>query len=189
MPPIIVPTRTSPVELLIFVYKAGVFTAFGHDLCLVAERAELSVTADSIDVGTPVTIALSANTGFIRVRSAMKSGIADTSALTRKDYRDIEDIIATKVLRSNRFPSITYTGAGKIGTAQTLYCDGMLSMCETSRPTQVACTFEQRQDGVAVEGRAGIAQSAFGIKPYQAMLGALKIKDEIEIVVRGFLPL
>jgi hypothetical protein len=39
-----------------------------------------------------------------------------------------------------------------------------------------------------VTGRTSLTQSKFGIKPFSAMMGALKVKDNVEIEFEADLP-
>jgi hypothetical protein len=39
-----------------------------------------------------------------------------------------------------------------------------------------------------VSGTIPLAQTSWGIKPYRALVGALKVRDELEIVIAARLP-
>ena len=43
-------------------------------------------------------------------------------------------------------------------------------------------------EGRCADAVATVTQSAFQIKPYSAMLGALKVRDEVEVLARVTLP-
>ena len=40
-------------------------------------------------------------------------------------------------------------------------------------------------DGGEVSGTAVVTQTAFGIKPYSALFGALKVRDEVQVVLQA----
>ena len=42
-------------------------------------------------------------------------------------------------------------------------------------------TAELTPDG----GRATVVQSQWGIKPYRGLMGALKVRDDVEVIVSG----
>ena len=48
-------------------------------------------------------------------------------------------------------------------------------MAGATRPV----TIERTPDG----GRATLVQSEWGIKPYRGLMGALKVRDDVEIVI------
>jgi YceI-like domain len=63
------------------------------------------------------------------------------------------------------------------GTAESFAVDGVLTIEGATRPVTI-------QGGVAegrVRGTATIVQSQWGIKPYSAFLGALRLKDEVMV--------
>ena len=43
-------------------------------------------------------------------------------------------------------------------------------------------------DDGALSGSAKLTQTNWGIKPYSALFGALKVNDEVEVVVDGKVP-
>ncbi len=61
---------------------------------------------------------------------------------------------------------------------------GELTLVGNVRPTE----FELVVHGDEVSGSARIKQSDWGIKPYSALFGALKVADEVEVSVEATLP-
>ena len=62
--------------------------------------------------------------------------------------------------------------------------NGDLTIGGAGRPVRIDLT----QSGERVSGRTTIRQTDFGIKPYSAMLGALKVADSVDIEVDVRLP-
>ena len=60
---------------------------------------------------------------------------------------------------------------------------GDLSMGGKSKPVDFVVT----GDGGQVNGSAKVKQSDWGIKPYSALFGALKVNDEVTVEVEGSL--
>jgi len=44
---------------------------------------------------------------------------------------------------------------------------------------------QTRPISVSVPGRLEIVQSEWGIKPYRGLMGALKVRDEVEVILSG----
>jgi polyisoprenoid-binding protein YceI len=65
---------------------------------------------------------------------------------------------------------------------------GDLSIAGQSRQATLDLTIEPDGSGARLTGRVPIVQSSFGIKPFTAMMGALKVKDEVEVDVDVRLP-
>ncbi|MBV9466319.1 MAG: YceI family protein, partial [Solirubrobacterales bacterium] len=68
---------------------------------------------------------------------------------------------------------------------ERLTIQGELELAGASKPTtyQLAVSADARASGTL-----SITQSAWGIKPYRAFMGALKVKDQVEIVLDVALP-
>jgi polyisoprenoid-binding protein YceI len=56
--------------------------------------------------------------------------------------------------------------------------DGTLTINGTSRPVRLQVT--QPEPG-RYRGTATVTQSAFGIKPYVGLFGALKVRDDVQV--------
>ena len=58
-------------------------------------------------------------------------------------------------------------------------------MAGVTRPLTAQLTIE---DGGSIRGTIPLRQSDWGIKPYRGLMGALKVRDEVEVVVDVRLP-
>ena len=66
-----------------------------------------------------------------------------------------------------------------------LAIEGDLTMAGTTRP--VTAEVDVADDG-HVTGTIPVAQTGWGIKPYRGLMGALKVRDEVEVVIDARLP-
>ncbi|MDB5068255.1 MAG: YceI family protein, partial [Chloroflexi bacterium] len=109
-------------------------------------------------------------------------GHGGATPLSDKDRADIKKNIAQKVLTSGtvsfKSTSIESSGDGRFTV------NGELTIAGTTRPVRLELT----QNGDRVSGRVSIRQSDFGIKPFSAMLGALKVADPVDLEVDVKLP-
>ena len=156
--------------------REGAYAKAGHDLVMDVDRWEGILAVD----GERITLELSAEPRSLRVRW----GFNGTTSLTDANRADISNTIDAKVIRgaaiSFRSRSITPRGDAFVVTGDLTIGQSTSSM-----------TFELRAsaDGSRVDAVANVVQSHFGIKPYSAMLGTLKVRDAVEIVARATLPL
>ena len=103
--------------------------------------------------------------------------------MSDKDRREIVKNIDTKVLHGAAIVYRANTITDQPG--EGLSVAGDLTIGGTSKPT----TFELRlSDDGALSARAVITQTAFDLKPYSALFGALKVADDVVIEVEGRLP-
>jgi polyisoprenoid-binding protein YceI len=62
--------------------------------------------------------------------------------------------------------------------------EGELSMAGSTRPLTAQLNIE---DGGGIGGTIVPTQSDWGIKPYRGLMGALKVRDELEVVIAAAL--
>jgi len=168
--------RVGPEDgsLVVKTYREGVAAKAGHDLVIDVTRWQATIDTDA------GTIELTADPRSLEVRE----GVRGVKPLTDRDRGEIRRNIDEKVLggqpiefRSSavRMPE----GAGR------LTVDGELTMAGSARP--VTAQLDVSGDG-RVAGTIELTQTAWGIKPYRGLMGALKVRDEVEIVVDARLP-
>jgi len=149
--------EVGPAEatLTVKTYREGVAAKVGHDLVIVVGRW-------SAKIGDDDTVELSADPRSLEIRE----GLRGAKPLSDRDRREILKNIEQKVLGTQ---PIEYRGAAD--------GSGELTMAGATRPL----TVERTPDG----GRATITQSEWGIKPYRGLMGAVKVRDEVEVIVSG----
>lgn len=159
-----------------FTHREGVGQKIGHDLILEVQRWEATVEVGA--QGTVSAVRLEADPGSLVVRR----GLHGVKPLSERDRGEISRNIDEKVLRRRpiAFESTATTHAGG-----RLSVTGRLTMAGTTRPA--AFELSTSEDG-RVEAELPLTQSAWGIKPYRGFMGALKVRDTVEVVVTVRLP-
>jgi polyisoprenoid-binding protein YceI len=76
---------------------------------------------------------------------------------------------------------ITFRSSSVEPAGDGLKVSGDLELGGKSKPV----TFDVNESGGTVTGSAELKQSDWGIKPYSALFGALKVNDEVTVVVEG----
>jgi polyisoprenoid-binding protein YceI len=168
----------SNASLQIKTYREGVAAKVGHDLVIEVTRwdATLEIAPDRASSA----VHLSADARSLEVRE----GLRGVKPLTDKDRGEIRKTIDEKVLRGQpiSFRSSAVTPADGDGR---LTVQGDLTMAGSTRP--VTAQLDVAPDG-HVTGTIPLLQSAWAIKPYRGLMGALKVRDELEVVVDARLP-
>ncbi len=100
-------------------------------------------------------------------------------ALTDKDRADIRKSIGDKVLGSD--PITFRSSAANFDGSARLRVEGELSMAGNSRPA----VFEL---DAGEDGTIELAPSDWGIKPYRGLMGALKVRESVDIVLGARVP-
>jgi polyisoprenoid-binding protein YceI len=157
-------------------YREGIAQKIGHDLVIEVEGWD--ATIDAGPDGAIESVRLNADPTSLQVRE----GHNGVKALTDKDRNDIRGSIDEKVLRGK---PIAFTSTAVEPRDGGVTVRGDLTMAETTKPASF--DVDVSGDGHVV-GTLPVTQSDWGIKPYKAFMGALKVRDEIEIVLDVRLP-
>jgi|SRR5579863_1498084 len=164
-------------ELKVWTGKEGKAARAGHNL-------EIEVTDWSATLGLgsspeETTVSLTANSRSLRVLA----GTGGMQALDDDSKANVDQTIDTEVLNGGEI-SFTSTKVHGVDGADDLHVHGDLTLLGKTAP--VAFTLAVENDGT-VSGEALIKQTDFGMKPYSALFGTLKVTDEVRITVEGTL--
>jgi polyisoprenoid-binding protein YceI len=157
-------------------YREGVGQAVGHDLVIDVQQWQATVQAS--EGGTITSVELNADPRSLQVRE----GLRGLKPLTDKDRREIRKNIDEKILRGE---PIAFRSTAVEGSHGKLIVRGDLSLAGANRPASFE--LETTDDG-HVTGTLPLTQSEWGIKPYRGLMGALKVRDTVEIAVDLRLP-
>jgi hypothetical protein len=160
-------------SLQVRTYRDGLAAKAGHDLVLEVGSWEATVR----NAPGKLAIELRADPTSLRVVKA-EGGV---KPITDRDRDEIRRTVEDKVLRAQ---PIGFHGTA-VGTGDQLTDEGELTLAGETRP--VSARLELGVDG-RLTGTIPLVQSQWGIKPYRGLLGALKVRDEIEVLVDVRLP-
>jgi polyisoprenoid-binding protein YceI len=166
--------ETASLEL--FVFREGVLARAGHDLLVGATRFEIATDP----AARAVTVDVDATS--LRVVTALREGRPLPDALSAADVREIETTMAGTILRAAEFPRIRFVSEAVSARGGGFDVRGALTLAGVTRPI----AFTVRRDGEQLVAELRLAQPDFGIRPYTAMLGALKVRPLVG--VRAVLP-
>ena len=155
-------------ELIVRTYREGLAAKAGHDLIIVVQAwdALLEVRDDGA-----ARLELNANARSLHPRD----GLRGVKPLTDRDRRQIIKNIDDQVLGGE---PIAFRSTSVEGST----VNGELTMAGTTRPARFELT---AGPGGELTARAELVQSEWGIKPYRGMMGALKVRDSLEVGFEG----
>ena len=107
----------------------------------------------------------------------IKKGRLDTRTLSAKDSREILDNTFKDVLKTGKHPEIRFTGSAipVNETASGYRISGRLDMLGKTNPVN----FDLNSQNERLKGRVTLIPSKWGIKPFKALMGAIKVKDRV----------
>lgn len=162
-------------RLLVRTGRTGLGSRAGHDLTIGALSWSGTVVVDTSDPGRS---SVSIDVGVASLHVVGGSG--GVKPLSDSDRADIERIMRDKILDSAKYPMITFRSTRVSGTSESFTVDGELTIRGTTHT--VTANGSAGADS-QVRATATVSQSRWGIKPYSAFLGALKVADDVVIEV------
>jgi hypothetical protein len=145
--------------------KEGAAAKMGHDLVIGVNSWEAT-----IEGGDSPSIKLTADPGSLEVIE----GSGGAKPLGDKDKADIKKSIGGKVLGSSQ---ISFTSSEVTDGSAS----GDLSIAGKSSSVSVPLNVS----GDTISGSLTLSQKDFGIKQFSAMMGALKVKDQVTVESEG----
>jgi hypothetical protein len=153
-------------RLTVHTKRTGAIAKAGHDLTI-----EVKSWHGELEIGDQSRASLSVDSSSFKVLE----GRGGVQKLDDGDKRGIEQTIDDEVLmkREIKFESTDVKLDG-----DRLTIAGDLTLMGATHPL----TFElEVGDGGRLSGGAAVKQTDFGMKPYTALFGTLKVADEVEV--------
>jgi polyisoprenoid-binding protein YceI len=150
--------------------RTGAVAKAGHDLLL--DVTEWSAT---LDTDAP-SVTLDVDATSLRVRE----GTGGIKPLDEDDLTNIETTIDDEVLLRR---DISFRSTRVAPTEGGFAVEGELTLLGTARPIAFDLAVGDRVTGAAV-----VRQTDWGMKPYTALFGALKVADEVRVEIDAALP-
>jgi polyisoprenoid-binding protein YceI len=163
-------------RLVVRTYREGLVAAVGHDLILEITSWSADLSADDADTSVEATIDL----GTLVVRS----GTGGAKSLTDRDRREIASN-ARKSMDTDHHPTAKFVSTKVTRTDDGGTIEGTLTLRGKDNPFTLQVG---RTEAGHYRATGTLRQTDYGIKPYTAFFGALKLKDQVEIEVDAEVP-
>ena len=160
-------------RLMLRTARQGLAAQVGHDLLIEVTSWSGAVTVAEDPAASSVDITI--DTGSLVVRE----GTGGIKPLSERDIRDIAQT-TRRLLRVDRHPRARFVSTEVRPRTGGAELAGTFSLAGTERPLTLTVV-ELGVHRYRATGR--VVQSEYGIKPYSAMLGALKLADPVEVEV------
>jgi len=161
----------SSADCLVLTLKEGLLSAVAHDLKIRVTKFVIIIDEQKR------TIEARFDANSLRVVCAMRDGVESPGSLSTANMRDIERTIVRDVLASGTYPEIRFVSTGVREQRGAYVIKGTLTLHGTVRPITVRARLENQR----YVAEARVYQPDFGIRPYSAMLGALKVQADVTV--------
>ena len=153
--------------------REGAAAKAGHDLVL-----EATTWDGTVEIGDNPSVQLTVDPGSIEVRE----GSGGAKPLDDGDKADIKKSMKDKILGSSQ---ISFESSDVKVDNGSMNVSGNLSVAGSSNSISVPLTVG---DDGTVRGSVKLSQSDYGIKQFKALMGALKVSDQVEVHIEAKLP-
>lgn len=157
--------RTAHCRL--FTFKEGLLSAVAHDLEIEVGRFEMTFEGGNLSA--------TFDARSLTVLHAMADGHARPDALSARDKEKIAANIQGDVLDTKHHPEIRFVAVVPEGIPTSI--TGSLEI----KGRKHSVTVLVHPEGERLVGEVTLHQPDFGITPYSAMLGTLRIKPDVRV--------
>jgi len=154
-------------KLAVRTRRTGTVAKAGHDLLI-----HVTKWRGTLELGDEPAVTLDADATSLKVRE----GTGGMMALDDGDLANIEQTIDDDVLKRQ---DISFRSTRVEATADGLSVTGDLTLRGTTRPI----AFDLNVANGRAHGEAVVKQTEWGMKPYTALFGALKVADDVRVEI------
>ena len=156
--------------------RTGAAAKAGHDLVIEVTTWEATLRVGDSPADTSVELEADATSLHVR------EGTGGMQSLGDDDKANIRTTIHDDVLKGH---AIAFRSTAVTGDDGGLNVQGELTLVGTTRP--LAVDLAVGDDG-RLSGAAVVKQTDWGMKPYSALFGALKVADEVRVEIDAAVP-
>jgi polyisoprenoid-binding protein YceI len=156
--------------LQIFTFKEGLLSKLAHDLRISATRFHVTVRGNQLSARVDLT--------SLKVDGIVRAGRVEKSELSPSDRDKIHENMAKDVLGTREHPEARFSGR-IVGDVSPFRIEGQLMLHGETAPFSMVLTLRDQR----LVGEAELVPSQWGIKPYRALGGTLKVQDRVRVHV------
>ena len=160
--------RAATGTISVFTFKDGILARAAHDLALRLDRFEITLDGDRVTAVLPLEA--------LTVIGPVEGGVVRTDRYDAAQRDEVEATMHAQILRTARHPTARFAGRA-VPQGTGFEVSGQLELAGRT----ATLSFDVHRDGDLYRARFEIPPSRWGIAPYKALLGAIKLKDVVRI--------
>ncbi len=166
-------------SLEVSVFRAGLLSGLAHDHTIAAREISGRVV---LDLARPAA-------GSVSLEAPARALAVADANVSDDDRRSIEESMKGEVLEVEKFPTISFrsTGVEALEVAPgrlKVKVRGDLTLHGVTRAVEVPVDLLVEGTVLRAAGSVPLKQTDHGIKPFQAALGSITVKDEVKVSFR-----
>ena len=162
-------SKIEDASIHVLTFKDGLLARLAHDLRLELGRHDISVDGDKISaIFWPETLTVAGTIADSRL---------NPSGLSTKDSRDVIDNLQRKILDIRKFVIITFEGKLDSQSETAITASGTLTIKGKGQEIRL----DAKRNAGRIQGEVTLVPTRWGIKPFKAALGAIKLQDRLTV--------
>lgn len=156
-------------------FAGGLLSALAHNPTFAVRQYAGTVQFDEATAAAGLTLAIQA------------PSLELTDDLSASDQREVERVMHQEVLDDTRFATITYASPPSATTVApggegqyTVTMQGEMTLRGVTRRQPITARVVAAPGSLRAYGEFAVRQTDYGIKPYVAAGGTIKVKDELK---------
>jgi polyisoprenoid-binding protein YceI len=172
-------------ELVVRTWKTGVAASLAHNHVIRASDVTGEIAWDPAAVETAKVSATVKASALIADEPAMLQKFGETTQPDEADRKKItQSMLGEEQLDAAKYPTIGFVStAARREPDGRIILTGQLTLHGVTRPVTLPVKVALKDGEIVGEGKLRFRTSDFGIKPYSGALGAVKNRDEVELVL------
>jgi polyisoprenoid-binding protein YceI len=173
-------------EVLFLVYKAGTFSAFGHNHTVEARgfTGEVYLAPNFKDSIFSLKLPVK-SFELDKPETRAAQGADFTSHPTAQDIQGTtEHMLGADCLDAEKYPDVTIQSVSVSGAESKAEMTVRITLHGTARDLKVPVSVSRDGDDLTASGDFELKQSEFGIKPFSALGGGLQVADTFKVKVK-----
>jgi polyisoprenoid-binding protein YceI len=166
-------------ELIVRLYKKGIFSGFAHDHIVIAREFFGSVEFDEVDI-TQFKISVEAPANSIASDLPEIRRKYGLEVLSQKDWIEINKTMrSSRQLDIEKYPIVRFSSDSlKRIEGESFEITGEFSLHGVTKLIAVPVTISVENGILKLQGGFSFLQSDYNIKPFSGVLGTVRNKDE-----------
>jgi hypothetical protein len=163
--------RRAQGTIQVFTFKEGLLSAVAHDLQLHLDNVSVTLDGENVSAEFPLK--------SLTLVGPVEDGVVQPEKYDAGKRADVHKAMNEDVLRTDQHPTARFNGrAAPKGAGYSV--SGDLELAGQKAPL----AFDVTKEGNSYTGGFELQPSRWGVQQYKAMLGAIRLKDQVRVQVR-----
>jgi hypothetical protein len=160
--------RRAKGTIHVFTFKEGLLSAAAHDLQINLEKFDITLDGDNVRGEFPLT--------SLSLIGPVEDGKVQPDKYDAGKRADVHKAMNDEVLHTDRNPTARFTGKAT-PKGEGYGVSGELELGGQKAPL----AFDVAKQNGTYQGEVEIQPSRWGLEQYKAMLGAIRLKDQVKV--------